>query len=166
MLSTQPCPQRDAECPWGFFSVSPQDGARAGPRGRPGERHPPAQHPALHARGGHVLAQPLPPAAAAAAKVCARGSQPHTGLPACHGDTDTSLSSPDMIPMAINSPLKAHPRAAPSPASKPPCISSSSRWVSPEILTGPAESFTCAVCEKGKMKILSGLCICFMNVKI
>lgn len=50
-----------------------QDGARAGSRGQPGQRDPPAQHPALHARLGHVLAQPLPPAAAAAAEVSARG---------------------------------------------------------------------------------------------
>lgn len=77
-----------------------------------------------------------------------QGSQPVTV-------TLTRLfSSPDMIPMAINSPLKAHPRAAPSPASKPPCISSSSRWVSPGILTGSAESFICAVCEEGKMETL------------
>lgn len=34
---------------------------------------------------------------------------------------------PDMIPMAINSPLKAHPRAPPSPASKLPCTNSNSR---------------------------------------
>lgn len=40
---------------------------------------------------------------------------------------NASVSSPDMIPMAINSPLKAHPRAAPSLASKLPCINSNSR---------------------------------------
>lgn len=59
-----------------------------------------------------------------------------------------------MIPMAINSPLKAHPRAAPSPASKPPCISSSSRWVIPEFLIYPTENFICAICEEEKMETL------------
>lgn len=41
--------------------------------------------------------------------------------------SNASVSSPDMIPMAINSPLKAHPRAAPSLASKLLCINSNSR---------------------------------------
>ena len=42
--------------------------------------------------------------------------------------SSTSLLPADMIPMAISSPLKAPLPAAPSPASRPQCISSSSRW--------------------------------------
>lgn len=56
------------------------------------------------------------------------GSSEAVEVKCASGHTSNAcVSSPDMIPMAINSPLKAHPRAAPSPASKLLCINSSSR---------------------------------------